>query len=359
MTTQALIATRKGLFRLTGISVLKPVAFAGVPVSMVLASNRHDSWHAALDHGHFGVKLHRSDDAGLNWQEITAPSYPTSGNSDIRKNGDSLELIWSMAFADHQNPQSLWAGTIPGGLFYSSDSGSTWTLNESLWDLKNKHQWMGGGYDHPGIHSICIHPQNHNRITLGVSVAGVYVSNDGGINWTNKSQGMRAEYMPVEKSFDPVGQDPHKLTQCQSSPGRLWVQHHNGIFVSENAAENWTEIEDVNPSVFGFAVAIHPQDANTAWFVPGVKDECRIPVDAKLVVTRTRDGGKSFETLNNGLPENSYDLVYRHGLDIDQTGNRLLMGSTTGNVWMSEDQGDSWQNLSNYLPPVYAVRFLK
>lgn len=356
MTTMALIATRKGLFQLTQQSALKPVAFEGVPVSMVLASNQQDSWYAALDHGHFGVKLHRSDDAGENWREITAPSYPKSDNNE---KADSLELIWSMEFADKQNPRSLWAGTIPGGLFYSSDGGSTWAINESLWALKNEHQWMGGGYDHPGIHSICIHPQNYNRITVGVSVAGVYVSNNGGSSWTNKSQGMRAEYLPAEKSYDPLSQDPHMLTQCESDPDQLWVQHHNGIFVSNNAAESWTEIEHVKPSVFGFAVAVHPQDANTAWFVPGIKDECRIPVDGKLVVTRTRDGGKSFETLNGGLPENSYDLVYRHGLDIDQTGKRLLMGSTTGNLWMSEDQGDSWQNLSNYLPPIYAVRFLK
>jgi hypothetical protein len=105
-------------------------------------------------------------------------------------------------------------------------------------------------------------------------------------------------------------------------------------------------------------VVVHPKEPDTAWFVPGIKDEKRIPVDGKLVVTRTRDGGKSFDVLRKGLPQShAYDLVLRHALAIDETGDRLAFGSTTGGVWVSEDQGDSWQNVTNSLPPVYAVRF--
>ena len=112
------------------------------------------------------------------------------------------------------------------------------------------------------------------------------------------------------------------------------------------------------PSKFGFAVAAHPKNPDTAWFVPAVKDECRVPVDAKLVVARTRDGGKSFSVLGKGLPqEHAYDLVYRHALAVDDTGDRLAVGSTTGGLWVSEDQGDSWACVTHTLPPVYAVRF--
>ena len=83
-----------------------------------------------------------------------------------------------------------------------------------------------------------------------------------------------------------------------------------------------------------------------------------VPVGAQLVVARTRDGGESFEVLRSGLPqEGAYDLVYRHGLDVDSTGERLAMGSTTGGLWVSEDQGDRWSCLSAHLPPIRAVRF--
>ncbi len=356
MKAQALIATRKGLFSLSDDSTLSLLAFEGVPVSMLLTSDQHDVWYAALDHGHFGVKLHRSDDAGHCWNEVSTPAYP---KVDDTEEGASLELIWSLEYASVEDPLTLWAGTIPGGLFYSTDGGESWSLNESLWTLKNEQQWFGGGYNSPGIHSICVDADNKNKITVGVSVAGVYVTTNGGNSWENKSLGMRAEYMPPDKQFNAVGQDPHKLEVSTADSNRLWVQHHNGIFISSDASENWTEIKNVKPSVFGFALSVHPQDTDTAWFVPAIKDECRIPLDAKLVVTRTRDAGATFETLSNGLPVNSYDLVYRHGLDIDSSGEKLLMGSTTGNVWMSNDQGDNWKTLSNYLPPVYAVKFLK
>ncbi|HSQ55160.1 MAG TPA: hypothetical protein VLM40_05390, partial [Gemmata sp.] len=117
-------------------------------------------------------------------------------------------------------------------------------------------------------------------------------------------------------------------------------------------------VSAAKPTGFGFGVAVHPKDGNTAWFVPAVKDETRIPVGGQLVVSRTRDGGKSFDVLRNGLPqENCYDLIYRHALTIDDTGNRLAMGSTTGGVWVSDDQGDHWKALSMRLPPIHAVAF--
>jgi hypothetical protein len=136
------------------------------------------------------------------------------------------------------------------------------------------------------------------------------------------------------------------------------VQHHNGVFRSTDGAASWREVKAILPSKFGFAVAAHPAEPDTAWFVPAVKDECRVPVDAKLVVARTRDGGKSFTVLRKGLPqEHAYDLVYRHGLDVDATGRRLVIGSTTGGVWVSENEGDNWKCVSTQLPPVYFVRF--
>ena len=105
-------------------------------------------------------------------------------------------------------------------------------------------------------------------------------------------------------------------------------------------------------------MAAHPHEPDTAWFAPAVKDEKRVPVDGALFVHRTRDGGKTFEALRTGLPQRDcYDLVYRHGLVVDGTGRSLLMGSTTGNLWASDDAGDSWVEVAGHLPPIHAVRF--
>ncbi len=150
------------------------------------------------------------------------------------------------------------------------------------------------------------------------------------------------------------------MVQCRATPDALWVQHHNGIFRSEDGSASWTEIvaPPGAPATFGFAVAVHPRDARTAWFLPAQKDEHRLPVGGQVVMTRTRDGGKTFQTLRRGLPqEHAYDIVYRHALAIDDSGERLLFGSTTGGLWISEDGGENFVTLSVHLPPIYSVRF--
>jgi hypothetical protein len=125
------------------------------------------------------------------------------------------------------------------------------------------------------------------------------------------------------------------MLQCIGAPDALWLQHHNGLFRSVDGAQNWSEVK-VPPSSFGFAVAVHPNDPETARFVPAVKSWIRYPVDAKLVVARTRNGGRTFAVLSIGLPLSpAYDLVYRHALAVDTSGQRLAFGSTTGGLWIS------------------------
>jgi photosystem II stability/assembly factor-like uncharacterized protein len=164
--------------------------------------------------------------------------------------------------------------------------------------------------------------------------------------------------MPPEMADNPTIQDPHRMVRCRDHPAAMWVQHHSGMFRSVDGGAHWTEITDVAPSNFGFAVAAHPADAETAWFVPAQSDEVRVPVDGRVVVNRTRDGGRTFETLTDGLPqEHAYHLVYRHGLDVDPTGEQLALGSTSGSLWVSEDAGDHWSTVSTDLPPIACVRF--
>jgi len=229
---------------------------------------------------------------------------------------------------------------------------------QSLWDDPRRAKWMGGGADWPGIHSICVDPRDSRTVRFGVSCGGVWTTRDAGETWELTADGMRAEYAPPDRVGEPESQDAHFLVQSPSHPDRLWVQHHNGIFRSDDGSMSWKEIHPVQPSAFGFAVAVHPREPDTAWFVPGIKDELRYPVDAALVVTRTRDAGRSFDILRNGLPQrHAYDIVFRHALTIDESGDRLAFGSTTGGVWLTEDQGEHWNELGYRLPPVHAVRF--
>ena len=347
------VGTKKGLFVVEESRIGAP-HFLGDPVSMVLPDPRDGMLYAALNLGHFGVKLRRSANGGASWEEVAAPEYPPQPADSKDKTPWKLVQLWSL----ESGSDCLWAGTIPGGLFQSKDRGASWKLVESLWNRPERAEWAGGGYDHPGIHSIAIDPHDARRITVAVSTGGAWQTRDGGESWAIAAQGMYAEYMPPEQKFDQNVQDIHRLVQCSARPDAMWAQHHNGVFRSTDGAKSWQEVTAIQPAKFGFAVAVHPNNPDVAWFVPAVKDECRVPVDAKLVVARTRDGGRSFQVLRKGLPqEHAYDLVYRHGLDVDETGDRLAFGSTTGGLWFSEDQGESWRCLSTQLPPIHCVRF--
>ena len=365
MSDRILVSTRKGLFTLARQPAGWAIAqadFVGDNVTLAMHNPRDGSTFAALNHGHFGVKLHRS--SGNGFEEIAAPAYPPKPEGLVDKDGWGKDIpynlinIFALEPGGPDQPGLLWCGTVPGALFRSADNGASWEMVRPLWDHPKRQKWMGGGLDWPSIHSICVDPRDSKTVRLGVSCGGVWETRDGGASWACRAQGMRADFMPPEQANDPEIQDAHFLVQCAGAPDRLWVQHHNGIFRSDDSSHSWHELHDVKPSGFGFGVAVHPREPDTAWFVPGIKDEKRYPVDGKLVVNRTRDGGKTFEALRKGLPQqHAYDLVLRHALAIDESGDRLAFGSTTGGLWVSEDQGDSWMEVSHTLPPVHAVRF--
>ena len=356
MTDRAFVATRKGLFELRRDGDTWRIAresFLGEPVSMLLAPQADGFMLAALNLGHFGVKVHASDDAGAHWREVATPAYPAQPESDTGVPW-KLVQIWSLAAAG----DSLWAGTLPGGLFRSRDRGASWQLVESLWNRPERAEWFGGGYDVPGIHSICPHPQRTDELLVGISCGGAWVTRDDGASWTPQTRGMKAPYVPPERAEDASIQDPHSIARCDGAPDVLWCQHHAGIWRSADNAVQWQPVDAVPVSSFGFAVAAHPRDGGSAWFAPAIAYQCRVPRDGALVVNRTRDGGASFETLREGLPQQGcYDLVYRHGLAVADDGRTLLMGSTTGGLWSSADGGDRWQTVSQTLPPIYALRF--
>lgn len=373
MSTHLYLATRKGLFHFTrgGSANAAPwrqqaIHFLGDNVTMLLPTP--DGYlYAGLALGHFGAKLRRLAPGETEWHECAVPVYPEgaemnagppTGDGNQAKKPAMLSEIWSLETGGLEEPGTLWAGTIPGGLFKSTDRGDSWQLVESLWNAPERSRWFGGGKDDPGIHSVAVDPRDSRSVSIAISCGGVWHTTDGGATWECRGQGLRAEYMPPELAGDPAIQDPHRMVRSPADPDTLWIQHHNGVFLSRDGARTWRELDSPRPAVFGFAVAAHPRDPQTAWIVPAVKDETRVPVEGRFVVSRTRDGGETFEILSRGLPqEPAYDIVFRHALDVDETGDRLAVGSTTGGLWTSDNGGDDWACISHTLPPIYCVRF--
>lgn len=355
MSDRILIATRKGLItfvRQDDEWSIIAREFPGVQVTAILHDKRDGTLYAVLRHGHFGSKLHRSDDDGVSWMELPAPAFPADAAGE-----PTLFQVWTLEAGAAEQRGRLWAGALPAGLFRSDDRGESWQLVRALWDVPERAKWFGGGYDDAGIHTVSPDPRDPEQVFVAISCGGVWDSGNDGNSWYLRGKGLVAAYMPPEQAGTLEVQDPHRVARCAAAPDVMWMQHHNGIFRSTDAGVIWTQLKPAGDD-FGFAVAAHPKDSQTAWFVPAIKDEMRMPRDGALSVSRTRDGGKTWENLRDGLPQrDAYDLVYRHGLDVDDSGTRLAMGSTTGALWVSENGGERWQLLNAHLPPIYAVRF--
>lgn len=381
------IGTRKGTFvaeRQAGNWKVRLAGHAGVGVNYVARDPYTGTLWAALGHGHWGAKLSRSDDGGATWVDASQVKYPEGArylsHADPSPDDDGSEperfairpatllKLWVLNFGPGGR---IYAGTIPGGLFVSEDGGETFELNRPLWnhdsrggDLFNgpgngKTHWFGtpasDGEFAPGIHSIEVDPRNPERILVAISTAGVLETTDGGRSWRGVNKGMTNDYLPDPNA--EWGHDAHFIQLCSSNPDHIWQQNHTGVFYSNNGAQSWTKVSAPDQGVhFGFPIAADARDGETAWVVPAVSDIQRMAIGGGLFVARTLDGGKTWQQLRKGLPQgNAYDVVYRHALSTKN--DDVAFGSTTGNLYVSGDGGDSFETLANNLPPIYSVRF--
>jgi photosystem II stability/assembly factor-like uncharacterized protein len=386
MASRILVGTRKGTFaadRGERSWNTKLLGHAGVGVNFVARDPSSGTLWALLGHGHWGAKLSRSRDGGQTWADAPQIAYPQGARyighdmpSETEGPPPTLRFVpatvlklWYLAFG---RPGQLFVGTIPGGLFVSDDDGESFELNRPLWnhesrggdlfagDGRGATDWFGtpaseGGEFAPGIHSVSVDPRDPDSILVAVSTAGVIGTTDGGKTWRSRNRGMLNDYLP-----DPTaewGHDPHFIERCPAQPDHVWQQNHAGVFYSSDGAATWRKVSVPEQGVhFGFPVAVDDQDGRTAWLVPGRSDNQRMAIDGGLFVARTEDGGETWKQLRQGLPQElAYDVVYRHALAV--SGDRVAFGSTTGNLYVSEDRGESWQTLANNLPPVYSVRF--
>lgn len=348
-----LVGTGKGLVEFDKYKdkwQLVKVHFPGYPVSALLVDERNHCWWACLAHRHWGQKMHRSFDEGKTWEAVPCPVYP-AGALIMPDKPAFLKKIWTLAKGGADQPQTLWMGTEPGGLFVSHDGGDHFKLVQSLWDHPSRQrEWFGAGRDHPFIHSIVLDPGDSNHVFIAISCAGVFETTDGGQSWVPRNKGLKAAYLP-NPSVE-IGHDPHLLLACESQPDVMWQQNHCGIFRSTNAGKQWDEVsgKDGFP-YYGFALAIDNNDPLKAWVIPAVSDEMRIAHDMALCVCHTNDGGNNWQAQRNGLPQEfCFDIVFRHSFI--RAGNTLLFGTTTGNLFVSEDDGTSWQALSYHLARV-------
>ncbi|HUP64613.1 MAG TPA: exo-alpha-sialidase [Thermoanaerobaculia bacterium] len=301
---------------------------------------------------HWGALISSSDDFGKSW------TNPEEANVKFPEaTGASLAQIWQIVPGPAADPEALYCGVEPAALFVSRDGGSSFSLDENLWNHPQRPKWMPGGGG-LCLHTILLDPEQPGRIRIAVSTAGMYVTEDGK-SWRPSNQGVRAEFLP--EKFPEFGQCVHKVSQSKQQPDRMFLQNHWGLYRSDDRGESWTDIANGVPSDFGFALTTHPKDPDCAFIIPLESDQFRCTPEGKLRVYRTRDAGASWQPLFKGLPQNdAYETVLRDAMTSDsEDAAGVYFGTRSGKLFASADEGDSWTQLAGGLPPVVSVRAAK
>jgi hypothetical protein len=305
---------------------------------------------AAPSSEHWGAVLQASDDFGRSWTSTEKPlvRFPEAS-------GESLRRIWQIMPGRATEPDVLYCGVEPAALFESRDGGKSFSFVQGLWDHPHRPRWQPGGGG-LCLHTILPDPREPQRIHVAISAAGVYRTDDGGRTWRTAHRGVRADFLP-DKHPD-FGQCVHKVVHHPMRPERLFLQNHFGLYRSDDAGDSWQDIAKGVPSDFGFAMAIHPHEPDTVYIVPQEADRYRWTPEGKLRVYRTRNGGRSWQALTRGLPqEDAYETVLRDALatdSLDPAG--VYFGTRSGKVFASRDGGDSWRLVADGLPPVVCVK---
>jgi tRNA A-37 threonylcarbamoyl transferase component Bud32 len=298
----------------------------------------------------WGTFLRSSDDFGRSW------TNPLEANIRFpAESGTALRNIWQICMGRPDEPDKMYCGAEPAALFESCNEGGTWSLVRGLYDHPHRPRWMpsNGGLT---LHTILPDPANRQRMYTGVSAGGVYRTDDGGISWQPHNKGIRVTFMP--ERYPEFGQCVHKIVMHQTRPERLFLQNHGGFYRSEDGGDSWQEIGHDLPSDFGFAVLMHPHDADCVYTVPVESEEFRCTPEGRLRVYRTRNAGRSWEPLGRGLPENgAFETVLRDAMTtdcLDPAG--IYFGTRSGKLYGTRDDGRSWKKLVEGLPQVLCVR---
>lgn len=306
----------------------------------------------------FGMKVLRSTDLGHKFKETkSAPAFP-------KDDGRAMANIWSLESGEGK--KELWCGVEPAALFRSDDNGDSWKLVQGISNHPHARQW------HPGNGGLCMHTivRDGDRVHLGISTGGHYLSEDGGDTFQPSNKGVGAGFVP--DPYPEFGQCVHKIARPKDAPGRLYMQNHGGwarwdgpggprpdigVLRSDDHGKSWRSIAKGLPSDFGFPIVVHPDDADTVYVMPheGMTRTC--PGGAPAV-WRSENGGDTWSKTAKGFPKkDSYFTVQRDAMTVDELKSpALYFGTTTGQLWIGRDGGEQWDCLYDSLPPIHCVK---
>jgi BNR/Asp-box repeat len=361
---RVLVGTKKGAFVLESDGKreqwdISGPHFPGWEIYHLKASAADpDLLYASQSRGWFGQLIQRSSDGGKTWEPV-GNKFVYDGVPGTHQWYDGKPHPWEFARVWHlepspTDPDTIYAGVEDAALFRSTDGGQNWSELSGLRGHGTGPRWQPGAGG-LCLHTILISPADPQRIFIAISAAGAFRTDDGGVTWRPINQGLVSNYIPDPKA--EVGHCVHRIAMHRSRPDTLFMQKHWDVMRSDNAGDSWTEVSGNLPTDFGFVIDVHAHEPETIYVVPIKSDSEHFPLEGKLQVYRSRTGGNDWEPLINGLPQgNCYVNVLRDAMSVDSLDScGIYFGTTGGQVYASNDAGDSWSAIVHDLPSVLSV----
>jgi photosystem II stability/assembly factor-like uncharacterized protein len=361
---RALVGTRKGAFVLTSDGKrerweVSGPHFAGWEIYHLKGSPVDPArLYASQTSGWFGQQIQRSADGGKTWEPV-GNKFVYDGVPGTHQWYDGTQHPWEFKRVWHlepslTDPDTVYAGVEDAALFRTTDGGQTWQELSGLRGHGSGPKWAPGAGG-MCLHTILLDPGHPGRISVAISAAGAFRSDDQGTTWRPINRGLSSQHIP-----DPtaeVGHCVHRIAMHPSRPNVLYMQKHWDVMRSDDAGESWHEVSGNLPSDFGFPIDVHAHEPTTIYVVPIKSDSEHYPPDGKLRVYRSRTGGNEWEALTKGLPQRDcYVNVLRDAMAVDSLDEcGIYFGTTGGQVYASADAGDTWAPIVRDLPAVLSV----
>ena len=384
---RVLVGTRKGAFILTSDGARKRWKvsgphFAGWEIYHMKGSPVNpDRIYASQTSAWFGQIIQRSDDGGKTWNPpgtkpedlMTSDGMPNSESNmfvydaspetgkpltthqwyDGTQHPWEFKRVWHLEPSLH-DPDHVYAGVEDAALFQSKNGGKSWHELAGLRGNDTGPKWQPGAGG-MCLHTILLDPNNPERISIAISAAGAFRTDDGGKTWKPINRGLHSQYIPDPNA--EVGHCVHRIAMHSSRPNTLFMQKHWDVMRSDDAGGSWHEVSGNLPSDFGFPIDVHAHEPETIYVIPIKSDSEHYPPRGRLRVYRSRTGGNDWEALTKGLPQrNCYVNVLRDAMSVDSLDPcGVYFGTTGGQVYASVDAGDRWKAIVRDLPAVLSV----
>jgi photosystem II stability/assembly factor-like uncharacterized protein len=361
---RVLVGTRKGAFVLTSDGKRAEWDVAGPHFGgwelyhLKGCPTEPDRVYASQSTSWFGQLVQRSDDGANTWEPV-GNDFRYEGVPGTHQWYDGTPHPWEFARVWHlepslTDPDTVYAGVEDAALFVSRDAGATWQEIAGLREHGSGPAWQPGAGG-MCLHTIVLDPRDEQRMTVAISAAGVFRTDDSGTTWRPINRGLHSEGIPDGDA--EVGHCVHRIAAHLSNPDVLFMQKHWDVMRSDDGGEQWHEVSGNLPSDFGFVIDVHAHEPDTIYVVPILSDSEHYPPEGKLRVYRSRTGGDEWEPLTNGLPQSDcYVNVLRDAMAVDTLDEcGVYFGTTGGQVYASPDAGDTWAPIVRDLPAVLSV----